>query len=213
MMLDVMLLFGILILASVSDVRHRSIPVWVIYLGYGVSCIAVLASLYHAPPDVMYVTSCVVGVILGGAFILLGRHMTLLGSGDGHIIIIASCVIPWWNDTPVVIFGIMAGGMMALLHNVMVNVIRNLQYMVSHRVSVKFDIDFFITHYKVRNERFTISYNKRYADVYADADGMIKSDGMEIFEDASSHGQRVYNTIPMIPYIGGGMFLVLLLGL
>lgn len=212
-MLDVILLFGILILASVSDVRYRSIPVWVIYLGYGMAGITLLVSLYHTSPDVMYVTSGVVGVILGCTFILLGRHMTLLGSGDGHIIIIASCVTPWWNDTPVVIFGIMAGGMMALLHNVMVNVIRNLQYMVSHRVSVKFDIDFFITHYKVRNERFTISYNKRYADVYADADGMIKSDGMEIFEDASSHGQRVYNTIPMIPYIGGGMFLVLLLGL
>ena len=213
MMLDVILLFVILILASVSDVRHRSIPVWVIYLGYCVSCIAVLASLYHTPPDVMYVTSGIVGVILGGTFILLGRYMTLLGSGDGHIIIIASCVIPWWNDTPVVIFGVMAGCMMALLYSVLVNVIRNLQYMILHKMPVKFDIDFFMTHYKVRNERFTISYNKRYADVYADADGTIKSDGIEIFEDASSHGQRVYNTIPMIPYIGGGMLLVLLLGL
>lgn len=213
MMLDVILLFGILILASVSDVRHRSIPVWVICLGYGISCIAVLASLYHAPPDVMYVASCVVGAILGCIFILLGRYMTLLGSGDGHIIIIASCVIPWWNNTPVVIFGVMAGGMMALLYSVLVNVIRNLQHMASHKIPVKFDIDFFMTHYKVRNERFTISYDKRYADIYADADGTIKSDGMEIFEDASSHGQRVCNTIPMIPYIGGGMLLVLLLGL
>ncbi len=211
-MLNVILLFVILILASVSDVRHRSIPMYIIYFGYGVACITLLVSLYDTSLDVMYIASCVVGVILGGIFILLGRYMTLLGSGDGHIIIIASCIIPWWNDTPVVIFGIMAGCIMALLYNVVVNVIRNLQHMISHRAPVKFDIDFFMTHYKVRNEKFTISYDKRYAGVYADADGTIKSDGMDIFEDASSYGQRVYNTIPMIPYIGGGILLGLLVG-
>ena len=212
-MLDVILLFVILILASISDVRHRSIPMYIIYFGYGIAGITLLVSLYYTSLDVIHIASSVVGVILGGTFILLGRYMTLLGSGDGHIIIIASCIIPWWNDTPVVIFGIMAGGMMALLYNVIVNVTRNLQRMISHRTPVKFDIDFFMTHYKVRNEKFTILYDKRYADVYADADGAIKSDGMDIFEDASSYGQRVYNTIPMIPYIGGGILLVLLVGL
>ena len=201
-------LFCIIIPASISDMKHRSVSTYLIYAGYVISAL-VLVFYGFTSYTAAHIMSGVVGAALGLALILLGRHVTLLGSGDGHIIVISSVIIPWWNGTPVAMFGVLAGCILALLACLAVNVSYNIRDM-AHGIPTPFSIDLFITHRKRYGEKFAVNSSKSsfHADIRVDS-GTIKSHGVDLFEPETSHGQRVYSAIPMIPYIGAGICAVL----
>ena len=199
--------------AAACDIRHRHVPSYLIYAGYGAG--AVLAGLHavHDAIEYRHIVYGLAGASLGAVMLVLGGRIILWGAADGHIIAVSSMILPLWEGIPPVLFGVTAGGTLALCASISANVACNLQDMRSG-VFVPFDAYFFAAHRKRRGERFAIrAARQRLGGLRVDPDtGAVSCGDGSLFEPPDSEGQQVCTAIPLLAYISIGIGMVLLWG-
>ena len=204
-----MALLAVLAPMAVSDMRHRSVHIRMLYAGYVVAAAPLLygvleGSLAAGPePGTL---AMILGCAAGGGMILAGRVFgVLLGEADGHVLAISSLAVPWHGDVPVALYGMAAGCAAAAIRLAAANIAYNVSDMLAGR-PVPFDIDFFTCHRKRRGERFTMTLDGAAAGLGVDGRGEIRTPaGRRLFEPAGSKGQTVRGTVPMVPYIAAGV--------
>lgn len=198
---------------AVSDVRHRTVPTYMIFLGYGISAACLMygmASGSLAPPPDPGGTAAVIGAAMGLLMVWMGRRFAMIGEADGHVVVMVCLAAPWSGSLPVSLYGVAAGCAVAGAWQAMCNCARNLSDM-TRGVQVPFDVDFFASHIKRRGERFTVA-STDHAGLRVDGSGTVRTpSGRALFEPAYSRGQRVYGTVPLVPYIISGAYAVTLL--
>lgn len=205
----VVALVAVLAPMAVSDIRHRSVHVRMLYAGYAVAA----ALLVYGALDGSLAAglnagtlAMILGCLAGGLMILAGRVFgVLLGEADGHILMISSLMVPWHGDVPVALYGMAAGCAAAAVRLAAANIIYNISDMLAGR-AVPFEIGFFVRHRKRRGERYTVSLEGAAGGLGVDGRGEIRTAaGRRLFEQADSEGQMVHGTVPMVPYIAAGV--------
>lgn len=199
--------------SAVWDAKYRHVPSYLIYAGYGAGAILVCLHVAYGAMEYRHMAYGLAGASLGAGMLLLGRRAILWGAADGHIIAVSSAILPLWEGIPPVLFGVAAGGMLALCASVFANVSYNLQDM-RRGMFIRFDAYFFACHRKRRGERFAIGTERqRRGELRVDPDtGAISCGDANLFEPPNSEGQPVCTAIPLLAYISAGIGIILLWG-
>ena len=122
--LRIMVLVAMLAVPATTDIRTRTV-----YTDALVMCGAVAASFFAYdvvaghPRGILWYGSMAAGIIMG---IVLSR-MGIVGSADGHVMTVASVMLPEYNGMPVAIFGVVAGFIGSFAAIILHNAICNLQ--------------------------------------------------------------------------------------
>lgn len=200
-------LLGILIPTSIQDIRHRSVPGYLVWSGYGVSGVVMSYVIWSGMSSIPHMLAGIMGVGVGVGLVVMSRRgAILLGEADGHFVAILSILVPWHDGIPVALTGITAGCVSAAIYCVAKNISYNIMDMIRGK-PIPFDVDIFMTHRKRCGERFTVSGVHGYFGV--DPDGIMRTDtGDELFEECGSQGQRVAYVVPLTLHIISGVFAV-----
>lgn len=204
--LRMMVLVAMLIVPAVTDIRTRTVYSDAIMMCEMVAvCFFVYDLMVEVQRGLLWYGLAIIGCVIGTALSKFG----MIGSADGHAIIISSVMMPEYEGVPVAILGTMSGFIGGLASMMLYNASCNISDAIRKKPYCG-DVSSVTMHMKRKGERFTtIMTGPVRLSVHND---IIRTrNGTEYFALENAEGMPVGITMPAVAFIAAGTCIVSLL--
>lgn len=195
-----MMMLALLAIPAVADVRTRTVySDMIIMCGAVAACFFVYDIASGNGRGMPWYGLMAVGIVMGFALSRTG----VIGSADGHVMAIASVMMPEYGGIPVALLGIISGFVGSLAAMILLNVACNISDALGGRPYCG-DIGFLTMHMKRAGERFTTDVAGPVRVLVRD-DAVRTDDGKEYFVAEDARGMPVGVTVPAVAFIAAGV--------